>query len=438
MLWTRSRALRLPRTSFLPYGCRPPRLVSPHSTRLVRGIVEQVAKTELPSFTARQVPVRNQILFAIGGTVGALAIGAHLTNYDLFKWWAYLREAEGGYAQSRPPTLEELERAKFSASLERFKGQMMTLLDTLDKLPVMMKAVLWQYGCVPILKPFFDATEGERMCWAICAVNCVVWLAWRVPRWGPFMLQSFAHNPMSGRSYTLFTSMLSHENFIHLAFNCIALTTFGAVASHHLVTQERGALFEATPKWHLLALFISAGLFSGLVNHIGYRCWSYPRLLARLRLAVSAARTTSTSGTKAITTSVAETAADASAKAAKIANEGQAGLGSSGAIYALFALTALGFPDAEASLIVAPWYSFNIQTGFVALVAIDVLGVVRGWTSFGHFVHLGGALFGVFWFKYGTEIWYSIRMWNLPAAVHFHGHGMKQSTLDEIQSRRQS
>lgn len=69
-----------------------------------------------------------------------------------------------------------------------------------------MKAML-TYSYVQVFQPILNATEGKRMCWAIGAVNCVVWLAWRVPRWGPVMMRSFAHNPLSGRSYTLFTSM---------------------------------------------------------------------------------------------------------------------------------------------------------------------------------------------------------------------------------------
>lgn len=78
----------------------------------------------------------------------------------------------------------------------------------------------------------------------------------------------------------------SHQGFFHLLFNCMALASFGkshsplhivpghsiysatgAAASQQLylqfkkVEQERGALSEASPRWHLLALFVS-GAFS--------------------------------------------------------------------------------------------------------------------------------------------------------------------------------
>ncbi len=62
------------------------------------------------------------------------------------------------------------------------------------------------------------------------------------------------------------------------------------------------------------------------------------------------------------------------------ASEGMSSsLGSSGAIYALFAVTALGFPDAEITFVIPPYFPINIQTGFFALVAIDTIGVLRGW-----------------------------------------------------------
>ncbi len=106
--------------------------------------------------------------------------------------------------------------------------------------------ITWSY--VQVFQPVLNATEGKRMCWAIGAANVLVWMAWRVPRWGPVMMRSFAHNPLSGRSYTLFTSMFryestwflclhlvatadhgltSHEGFFHLLFNCLALASFG-------------------------------------------------------------------------------------------------------------------------------------------------------------------------------------------------------------------
>ncbi|KAI0730921.1 hypothetical protein C8Q76DRAFT_342698 [Earliella scabrosa] len=450
MLWT----LRSPRAWSLPCRSSPrsfsftpnrrlPRFLNT-STPKAPSFSEEVAKASpVPSFSeaVRRVPVGRQILFTIAGAVGAITVGAHLTNYELFKWWAYLRATpHGGYDRNRPPTSEELSRVKYFAFGRQLQGALATLKSTVDQFPETMKAMItWSY--VQVFQPILNATEGKRMCWTIGAVNCVVWLAWRVPRWGPVMMRSFAHNYMSGRSYTLFTSMFSHESFFHLLFNCMALASFGAAASQQLmiqfkkVEQKHGALSEASPKWQLLALFISAGLFSGLVSHIGRARWQYPRLIAQLQAAAaptsSAVRAGASSTAVALTStgaSAAESAVGTMVKTAKQTHEGTWSLGSSGAVYALFALTALGFPDAEITLVIPPWFPINIQTGFFTLLAFDTLGVLRGWRTFDHLAHLGGALFGMFWYKYGAEIWYSVRLWDLPTAFFLHGHGTKLKT----------
>lgn len=160
------------------------------------------------------------------------------------------------------------------------------------------------------------------------------------------------------------------------------------------VEQERGILSEPSPKWHLLALFISglpyislifdygltriaAGLFAGLVSHVAYARWNYPRMIARLKAAAPSPAVLHSGSSASAGASAASEAALVSAK--KATTDGQYSLGSSGAIYAMFAITALGFPDAEITLIIPPWFPINIQTGFTAIIALDVLGVLRGW-----------------------------------------------------------
>lgn len=60
---------------------------------------------------------------------------------------------------------------------------------------------------VSVLQPYADASEGKRLCWKICLFNAAVWVAWKVRRWqGPMSIR-FMHNPLSGLSFTLLTSM---------------------------------------------------------------------------------------------------------------------------------------------------------------------------------------------------------------------------------------
>ena len=39
------------------------------------------------------------------------------------------------------------------------------------------------------------------------------------------------------------------------------------------------------------------------------------------------------------------------------------------------------------------------------MVMLDILGILRGWRLFDHWAHLSGALFGLFYYKYGVQIW---------------------------------
>lgn len=168
----------------------------------------------------------------IAGTVGALAVGAHLTNYELFKWWAYIASnPKAGLKKDRPPTSDELARAKYYAfgrvcisyvptklcanrTVQRLQNGLLSLKTNMEHLPETMKAmVTWSY--VQVFQPILNAAEGKRMCWAIGAVNVAVFLAWRVPRWNAFMMRSFTHNPLSGRSYTLLTSTFRSVSPVH-------------------------------------------------------------------------------------------------------------------------------------------------------------------------------------------------------------------------------
>lgn len=100
---------------------------------------------------------------------------------------------------------------------------------------------------VAIMQPYADASEGKRLCWKICLLNTAIWLAWKLRRLERPMTVRFMHHPLSGLSFTLLTSMFrycrrfyayevdltrtywiySHKSFIHLAFNCLALESFG-------------------------------------------------------------------------------------------------------------------------------------------------------------------------------------------------------------------
>ncbi|PCH44142.1 hypothetical protein WOLCODRAFT_123083 [Wolfiporia cocos MD-104 SS10] len=298
----------------------------------------------------------------------------------------------------RKASYRELGR-KLQARLTQFQ-------EAVSGLPQDIRAMA-VYSYAQVAQSILNTTEGSRMCYAIGALNGAILLAWQIPRLTPVMMRAFTHSPLSGLSYTMLTCVFSHSSFLHYLFNTMALASFGSAATSYLTTkqQEPGHLRESTSKWHFLAFFVSAGLFSSAVSHVITARITYPQLVSRLtRLAPSL-----TSGTF----SSASTAARSSTAAAEIASTIKPSLGASGAIYATVTLTAMAYPDTHITLIFPPTPPIPIQYGVFGLMAVDVLGILRGWKLFDHYAHLGGALFGIWYHAYGPQIWESFRVMTL-------------------------
>ncbi|TFY53330.1 hypothetical protein EVJ58_g9510 [Rhodofomes roseus] len=205
----------------------------------------------------------------------------------------------------------------------------------------------------------------------------------------------------------MLTSTFSHSSFIHLLFNMMAMLGFGTSATLYLAKQQQedpSNLRESTTKWHFLSFFISAGLFSSLVSHVASARFKYPQLIARLANPTkSTASTASTvEGAAAVRSTSTLTGREALASI-------KPSLGASGAIYAAVTLTAMAFPEVHISLIFPPTPPIPIQYGVFGLMGMDVLGVIRGWRLFDHHAHLGGAMFGLWYYAYGPRVWESFR-----------------------------
>jgi rhomboid-like protein len=59
---------------------------------------------------------------------------------------------------------------------------------------------------------WLNSSDGERAAMGVVAINTIVFLAWQIPLPAVrfFMVKHFMHHPLSGRSYTLLTSVFSH------------------------------------------------------------------------------------------------------------------------------------------------------------------------------------------------------------------------------------
>ena len=139
-------------------------------------------------------------------------------------------------------------------------------------------------------------------------------------------------------------------------------------------TNQPPRLMNLNSVYHFLAFFISCGVVANLIPHyISLLSLRSPMLM------------------------------NSTAAPALIP---QPGLGASGAVISCLAVTALSRPDMEIVLIFLPMVPIAIGYGFAGMVALDAVGVMRGWQTFGHTCHLTGSALGVGAHFYGAEAWY--------------------------------
>ncbi|KAI9457180.1 hypothetical protein HD554DRAFT_2143408 [Boletus coccyginus] len=403
MLWTTT--CRHPFRSFNPWLGRTPnrtfvqtsRKWFPRVSRNVSGGPINDASTSRPAgvdsvrtFCERvgRPPIRNQVAFFLFGSWVAFELAAEQTQLENDHWSKEVKTFMSIWT-FREPSLEEIRKAKARAQLSQFLRRLESVKENISQWPIALQNVSLTVSAF-VGSFYYDASEGRRLCWTICALNTAVFLIWKIPRFNAFMNRAFTHDPLSGKSYTLLTSMFSHKSFLHLAANSMALASFGAAATHYLcVSPSREP--DLSAQWHFLAFFISAGLFSGLVSHGVSAKVLYPRFLSHL------SKQAAVRSSPAASALVGDTAQQAPMKVLP-------SLGASGAIYAAVTLTALAFPDAQVQPIFVP-ISVPITAGVGALVLADVVGVLRGWKLFDHYAHLGGAAFGVLYYAHGEEFW---------------------------------
>jgi len=375
---------------------------------------QQIARTsEVPSFAEKvKCPsIKNQILFFVFGSTVVFFIAARITNEETYDWSVRLCTSAPAW-QYRPPTNDEMRRARYYSLGKTLQDRLGAMKDAIEEWPETIKSMLvWTY--IQVAQPVLDTTESRRVCWAISAVSGMIYVAWQFPQSRPYLRARFTHSPLTGLSYTMLTSLFSHRHLLHVWLNSLGLAAFGSATAQRFFeehSKDPDFLREASPKWHFIAFFISAGLFSNLVAHVAISQFTFPRLVSRLKSSASTASSTihppsrpnifarfkSTSATKTGTK-------DASSATIPLT------IGATGAVYSAFTVVALAYPDTELALKIPPTFPLPIQWGLGALLAVDVLGLLRGWRLFNHWAHLGGAAFGAFYWEYGPVIWEVVR-----------------------------
>ncbi|KDN42785.1 hypothetical protein RSAG8_06539, partial [Rhizoctonia solani AG-8 WAC10335] len=328
-------------------------------------------------------------LLAVGLSGLAYYAAGTATNRDTQHWAEKLGAGQRWRALTLPGSIE-LQRVRLLDLKQRLTDALTTLRDNTAVLPAAARQFVTRTAYI-VANNWLGAGEGRQASMMIAGLCASIFVAWQIPALRGAMRRHFLHDPLSGRHYTMATSIFSHSAFMHLAFNSLALLSFGAAANSLLRKQQASTaspLPESTSIYHFMAFFLTAGLFSSYVSHIISTRVRLPALLRTLTSTSFKTDTLAVSGAHGV-----------------IAPS----LGASGAIYATVTASALAFPDASVSLIFLPFVSLPIGAGVGGMVCLDIIGVIRGWRTFDHWAHLGGAAFGVAYYRYGADFWDWVR-----------------------------
>lgn len=89
---------------------------------------------------------------------------------------------------------------------QKFQAQLTALTESLADAPIIAKSVIL-HSYARLAEMYLNASEGRRAGYGIAAVNVGIWIAWQIPVLRPFMMSHFVHHPLSGKTYTMLTSM---------------------------------------------------------------------------------------------------------------------------------------------------------------------------------------------------------------------------------------
>jgi len=224
---------------------------------------------------------------------------------------------------------------------------------------------LWQYAPTVVWRSWYmakkrweTATMADKTLGAILAANVAVWGMWTLPKLTIPMSVLFMHYPPAGRALTMLTSGYSHVGFAHLAFNMLALMSFGSDVIPNIMGGNSS---------EFLAFYMSAIVFSS--------CMSTLNAARQVRMGVIARDMVAPS------------------------------VGASGGIYAIVSAVAALFPHTKVHVFLIP-YPLALGTVFPIMIMLDTAGLLLRWRTFDHAAHLGGALFGYWYVAGGGRQWY--------------------------------
>ena len=137
--------------------------------------------------------------------------------------------------------------------------------------------------------------------------------------------------------YQYVTACFAHGGLIHLAFNMVALVSFGSI-----IEKKYGAL-------KFTKFYLTVGILANILWHI-------------------------------------------------LSNPTMPALGASGALFGILTLYVIKYPNTKLFIIFLPMVSFKASSMFLAVIVFEILGSLFLNVGIGHSVHLLGAGLGLFYY----------------------------------------
>lgn len=207
---------------------------------------------------------------------------------------------------------------------------------------------------------------SEKLFVPICALNCLVFAAWRIPSLQGTMLRWFTANPGSKATcLPALTSAFSHYSLFHLGANMFVLHSFIGPAVK-LLGQEQ-----------FLGVYLSSAVLTSIA--------SYAYKIGIGKMGYS--------------------------------------LGASGAICTVLGIFGTLIPDASLQIIFLPFFTFTAATAIKGIQCIDAAGMLLGWRFFDHAAHFSGVLYGIFWCHMGSKL-----LWDSRGPVVNAWHEIRKET----------
>ncbi|XP_011504532.1 PREDICTED: presenilins-associated rhomboid-like protein, mitochondrial [Ceratosolen solmsi marchali] len=208
-----------------------------------------------------------------------------------------------------------------------------------------------------------NLSHGETIFFSLLGANVLVFLSWKIPKLQPFMFKYFTHQTGSNFSHIpSVLSMFSHCNAYHLIANMYALYTFITPTVHYLGPE------------HFIALYLTSGVVANLFS-TAYKLFTHQASFS---------------------------------------------LGASGAIMGVIGYFCNQFSDTKLSIIFLPFITLNADMALKSLILLEITGCLFKWKIFDHAAHLGGALFGMFWYYWGIEY-----IWKKRTTIMMYWHAIR-------------